>query len=127
MRLAIFELLGYVFDKITDLNCLDIFLSFDGDDIVIEFSDIKYITKLILPLCDKSYTDFLEKSDWYTARLIFSKDAISSVVLENHLGECFTTNAENIIKNHIAGTKLSELYCQYCSEIIEYSTLLLTT
>lgn len=126
MRLAIFELLGYILDRIDDFQCLDLFLSFDNDDIIIEFSNTRLIEKLILPLCDKSYTDFLKKSNWYTARLVFSDNAINSVVLENHLGECFSSDVREMIQNYITDKELFEQYCELCSDIAEYVTFLLT-
>lgn len=125
MRLPVFELLGTAYEKITDFKCLDVFSSFDNDNVVIEFSDMRFITELILPLCNEPI-DFIDKSEWYTARLVFSQNAISSVILENNSGECLTSDVAEMINTYISDMGRESLYCRYCSEIIEYVTFLLT-
>lgn len=125
MRYAIFQLLGYILDA-SSSNCPELFWSLEGEDVVIEFSNLTLITNLILPLCDKSYSSFTEKSNWFTAKIVFTQDVITSISLENNSGECFTSEIEERLFDDVADSGQDQVYCQICSQIIKYATFLLT-
>ena len=126
MRYAIFQLLGYILDA-SSSNCPELFWSLEGEDVVIEFSNLTLITNLILPLCDKSYSSFMEKSNWLTAKIVFTQDVITSIILENNSGECFTSEIEEKLFDEVSDFGQDTIYCRICSEIIKYATFVLTT
>lgn len=120
MKYDVFTLIGLILDRITQ-DQSDIFIFADGENVIIEFSDINLITNLILPLCDN------ECIELRNAKLIFANGVVSKIIMENCSGDQISNDVEEKLCEYVADFGKDNIYCQICAEIIEYATLVLTT